>query len=564
MRCSQHLICTRSLLFAECDRRRLYCRPKLGSIDWLQDRSVGSGASGQELVGRPIEEQDCSRTIELIGRLTDRPDHGHPALRADLHVDEYDIDPGLFEPINDCPRVGQCLYLPGSGRQRGSDLVGDPGSVGNYKNGGHRLGTIAVEVDLTFGVVRRSLLLLMGLLFVLSACSSTSQTTVEGGIDVIDVSGPLDARALEFISESIELAADQHKDIVIVQINSKAVLDEEAGFDLAVVLGNPPLPVTVWVGPSPAAAYGLAVDFPKANAHSAIAPGSVLGHREPLILGTGDDETAEIIEAEDTGLDLQPTLRQYIQDLDGEIFIVDEQTVIVETLQPTADGGVTAKNTTFRKPGLMTRFLRLGVTPEAAFFFVTIGLTIAVFEFYALGPGVAAGVATLALIPGVWGLLALPTNWWAVLLLIAAFAILVTGHQRGGLFGLTVIGAVILQVSGMFLIDGGGQIDPRWWLVLLSVLTVLFFFLLAMPTVQRARLSSETVGRDNLIGQSGTALVDFDPDGFVEVSGARWRGTAHREAGISEGDTLTVTGVDGLFLEVEPESAERETSSSDS
>ena len=124
---------------------------------------------------------------------------------------------------------------------------------------------------------------------------------------------------------------------------------------------------------------------------------------------------------------------------------------------------------------------------------------------------------------------------------------------------ITLTGAVALQISGMLLIDGGGQIDPRWWLVLPSVLGALFFFLLAMPTVQRARLSTETIGRTSLIGERGVALVDFDPDGMVEVRGARWRGTAHREAGIGEGDSIEVTGVDGLYLEVDRLVTDRET-----
>ncbi len=116
---------------------------------------------------------------------------------------------------------------------------------------------------------------------------------------------------------------------------------------------------------------------------------------------------------------------------------------------------------------------------------------------------------------------------------------------------MTVTGAILLQMSGMFFVDGAGQIDPRWWLVLPSVLGVLFFFLLAMPTVQRARLSTQTIGRDSLIGNAGRALVEFEPNGLVEVNGARWRATAHREAGIAEGDEITVIGVDGLYLEVE-------------
>lgn len=299
--------------------------------------------------------------------------------------------------------------------------------------------------------------------------------------------------------------------------------------------------------------------MPDLASHAAIAPpDSFLGHLTPAVLGEDVGRSDEEVVAEDTDLDLQPTIRQYLQDLDGATFETAGGPVEVSTLQEFGDG-VTVKTVTLRKPGLATRFFRLAVTPEAAFFFLAIGLTIAVFEFYALGPGVAAGVAVISLILGGWGLLNLPANWWAVALMLLAFLVLVSAYQRGGIVALTALGAVFLQVSGMFLIDGGGQIDPRWWLVLPTVLGVLFFFLLAMPTVQRARLSTETIGRDGLIGESGLALVDFDPDGLVEVRGARWRGTAHREAGIASGDPVEVIGVDGLFLEVDKKSTGRET-----
>jgi membrane-bound serine protease (ClpP class) len=395
----------------------------------------------------------------------------------------------------------------------------------------------------------------LGAVFALAACADPTG----GGIDVVDVSGPLDASALEFVADSIEGAAEVGQELVVVQLNSKAVLDRDAFDRLAALVERPPLPVAVWVGPSPAFAFGAAAELPDLASHAAIAPpDSVLGHYMPAVLGEDVGRSDDEVVAVDSEFDLQPTIRQYLQDLDGVTFETVGGPVEVSTLQEFGDG-VTVKTTTLRKPGLITRFFRLAVTPEAAFFFLAIGLTIAVFEFYALGPGVAAGVAAISLILGGWGLLTLPANWWAVALMLLAFLVLVSAYQRGGITALTALGAVFLQVSGMFLIDGGGQIDPRWWLILPTVLGVLFFFLLAMPTVQRARLSTETIGRDGLIGESGLALVDFDPDGLVEVRGARWRGTAHREAGIASGDPVEVIGVDGLFLEVGKKTTGRET-----
>jgi membrane-bound ClpP family serine protease len=402
--------------------------------------------------------------------------------------------------------------------------------------------------------VRRAVPFVVAFAFALSACAETTG----GGIDVIDVSGPLDASALDFISDSIENGAEIGQELAVVQLDSRAVLDGDAFDRLAELIESPPLPVAVWVGPAPAVAYGAAATLPGLASRAAVAPLSQMGRFQPAILGEDDGRSDEVIPAADTGLPLQPTIRQYLQDLDGTIFQIADGPVEVATIEEFGDG-VTTKTPTFRKPGLGTRFFRLAVTPEAAFFFLVIGLTIAVFEFYALGPGVAAAVAAVSLVLGGWGLVTLPTNWWALALILAAFVVLVAAHQLGGIFGLTLLGAVLLQAGGVFLIDGGGQIDPRWYLVLPSVLGVLFFFLLAMPTVQRARLSTETIGRDSLVGESGVALVDFDPDGLVEVRGARWKGTAHREAGIMRGDPVQVTGVDGMFLEVDRQVTDRET-----
>lgn len=414
--------------------------------------------------------------------------------------------------------------------------------------------TVGSGPVLTSRIVRRSILLAVAAVFALSACAEPTG----GGIDVVDVSGPLDKSALRFISASIEEAAEIGQELSVVQLDSRAVLHGEAFEELADLIATPPLPVAVWVGPAPASVYGAAADLPHLASHAAMAPGTFEGRFAPRILGLDEARSDELIVAEETGLPLQPTIRQYLQDLDGATFLTTEGEVTVSTLRQ-VEGGVTTKDVTFRKPDLGTRFFRLAVTPEAAFFFLAIGLSVAVFEFYALGPGVAAGVAAISLILGGWGMVTLPAAWWALLLLTLAFATLVAAYQLGGIFALTLVGAAALQVSGMFLIDGGGQIDPRWWLVLPTVLGVLFFFLLAMPTVQRARLSTETIGRGGLIGESGVALVDFDPDGLVEVRGARWRGTAHREAGITSGDTIEVTGVDGLYLEVDRLGTDRET-----
>jgi membrane-bound serine protease (ClpP class) len=413
--------------------------------------------------------------------------------------------------------------------------------------------------------LRRSLAVLFFLLIPLAVLAQGN----EPGIDVIDVSGPLDRLAVDFMTDSINEAAASGQSLAVLQINSAAVLDADSLEQLIAVIEDPPLPLAVWVGPAPAVAYGGAALITATPAEAAIAPGSEIGMLDPLVLG--DENLSgftfvdtidpawldEPVPAEESGLDLQPTIRQYLQDLNGTTFDTRDGPVVVETVRPFEDG-VTLEEVTFVRPGLGTRFFRLAVTPEATFFFLVVGLTIVSFEFFAIGPGVAAGVGALSLLLASWGLVNLPVRPWALGLTVLGWTLLTAAYQKGGIVVLTILGAVMLQVGGMWLVDGQGQIDPRWFLILPSVLGALFFFLLAMPTVQRARFSTRTIGRDGLIGEPGVALVDLTPDGMVEVHGARWRATGHREAGITEGSPVVVTGVDGMFLEVEPSGVDRE------
>ncbi|MGH8942095.1 MAG: NfeD family protein [Acidimicrobiia bacterium] len=393
----------------------------------------------------------------------------------------------------------------------------------------------------------RRTLLVAGLFLFVVACSSGGDG--EPGIDVIDVSGPLDASALDFMRISIDEAASSGQVLAVLQVNSPAVLDAEALTALEQVLNSPPLPVAAWVGPAPANANGGIGKIVLDLEHAAISAGSEM-NLAPAIAGE-ETVAGQAMTAEESGLVLWPSIRQYLQDLDGVTFDTATGPVVVETLVPFEDG-VTLREVTFRQPGLATRFWRLAATPEAAFFFLVVGLTIASFEFFAIGPGVAAGVAAVSLLLAGWGIVTLPIKWWALALGVLGWALLTAAYQKGGVLVLTIVGAVMLQVAGSFYVDGSGQIDPRWYLVLPSVLAALFFFLLAMPTVQRARFSTRTIGRDGLIGERGIAVGGFDPDGIVEVKGARWRATAHREAGLTAGSEILVSGVDGMFLEVEP------------
>jgi membrane-bound serine protease (ClpP class) len=413
--------------------------------------------------------------------------------------------------------------------------------------------------------VRR--LFLFGFLFVLIAPSAVAQTD-ERRLDVIDISGVLDNQAVSFLTESIHEAASRGAEAAVIQLDSRAVVADEADFGrLLELVASPPLPVIVWVGPAPAVAYGGAVDLLMAAPIGMAAPGTEVGYAEPAIVTAPHaafsaepevvSDSVLTVENEIHGVvdSVSPAIRQLVVGLDGvEVPFAGGSRQVSTLINNTPDSQVEVSHipVTFHKPGYWARFLRLAVTPEAAFLFLMAGLTVAAFEFYAIGPGIAAAVAAISLFLASYGLATLPLRWWAVAMAVLGWALLTASYQRSGVAAVTALGSILTLGGGLWFVDGAPQISMNPVVTAVIVGVIVLFYTVAMPTVARSRFSTRTIGRDHLIGSQGTALVDFEPDGEVEVHGARWKASAHREARIRQGNPVRITEVDGLVLEVEP------------
>jgi membrane-bound serine protease (ClpP class) len=409
-------------------------------------------------------------------------------------------------------------------------------------------------------------------LLVLPAVSAFAQSD-DRTIEVLEISGPLDDRVAGFVIDSIEAAGDTgNVEVVILQIDSRgAVASEDVLRQLADLVSGPPLPLVAWAGPAPARVQGGMAQIYSLAPLRAAAPEALIGAWYPTIAGSDSDFS--LVEPGDPELVDRLLIAKADEPVPGLVDLVSNDTASVRQLGQLLDGmtvggevlttivpftaddgteGVTLLDTVIRQPGLWDQFLRLASTPEATFFFLAAGLTIAAFEFYAIGPGIASGVAAISLLIAGYGLAVLPFKWWALILTLGSVLLMSISYQLGGVLLLTWLGLIGLTIGGFALGDTGPQIQAGIPGVLMTVAGVAFFFLLAMPTVARSRFSTQTIGREGLIGRRGMAVSALTPDGEVEVEGARWRATSHREAGISQGDAVDVVGVDGWYLEVEP------------
>ena len=388
-------------------------------------------------------------------------------------------------------------------------------------------------------------------------------------VTVIEVSGIIDDALAEFVRGALVREAAAGAQVAILELDSPGATSSEFA-TLIDLLADPPLPVVVWVGPAPARAFGGAGQLLAAASVGAAAPGTVVGHLSPTVAGDADEveplgpvdlyDTAKEVTNPIGGLvdTVEPALAQLVAALDGLTVDVGGREVTLATVvEDVGSEGQPVRSpveTRFLEPGLGVRVLRIGLDPDVAFFLLVFGLGVVVFEFYALGPGVAAGVAVLFLLLGGYGLASMPFRTWALALCLIGVILMAWQFQRTIRPGVgTVAGLAMLIAGGLSLTDAAPQFGPTWWVALMSAAAVAFLFVIAMPAVTKARLSTPAIGRAHLVGRVGMAGDDFvEGSGTALIDGARWRAAAHRESGLVAGDALVVTGVDGIYLLVDP------------
>jgi membrane-bound serine protease (ClpP class) len=115
----------------------------------------------------------------------------------------------------------------------------------------------------------------------------------------------------------------------------------------------------------------------------------------------------------------------------------------------------------------------------------------------------------------------------------------------------SAVGAAGLLVGSLFLYRGGAHLSLL--ALAAGVLGTPLFMVAGMPAMIRARFSTPTIGRQSLVGEMGVALGPVEPEGTVEVRGAPWQARTNRATPIKVGEAIRVVSIDGLLLEVEPE-----------
>ncbi|HEY2469629.1 MAG TPA: nodulation protein NfeD [Terracidiphilus sp.] len=191
------------------------------------------------------------------------------------------------------------------------------------------------------------------------------------------------------------------------------------------------------------------------------------------------------------------------------------------------------------------------VNPNIALLLLVGGALLIYVEFNTPGTIVPGALGTLMVLLGIFALDLLPIRFTAVLLLLAAFALMLLEAKFGGHGVLAVTGIVCLMFGMLTLIAAPipeMRVNP--WVAAGVALGFGGITAFLVRIAIRARRQKAKLGADALIGSEASAMEELAPEGHVLVEGEIWRAVASEPVGA--GTKLRVVGHEQYVLRVAP------------
>ncbi len=465
--------------------------------------------------------------------------------------------------------------------------------------------------------IMKSLSNKLGVIVLLIICgiamTALGESEVSGAVVVLEINGTIGPATGDYIERSLEKANQQQAELVVIRMDTPGGLDTSMRIIIKQIAAST-VPVAGFVAPSGARAASAGTYILYASHIAAMAPGTNLGAATPVQIGglPGGDDNKEETQKEQTEKeeddkdaagkvpggaknrklvnDAAAYLRSLAQmrgrnadwaekavreavSLPAEealrIGVIDlVATDLQDLLRQVHGRTVTVKgrdktlstenaNLVRIEPDWRNRLLSVISNPNIAYVLMLIGVYGLIYEFSNPGAILPGTVGAISLVLALFAFQALPVNYAGVALILIGLALMI-GEAFVPSFGVLGLGGMVAFIIGsVILIDteapGYGISLPL--IVSLAVVTTLTLVLLVGMVIKFSRRPVVS-GGEGLIGARGLAIGGFARDGSVRVHGEVWR--ARTDRSLQEGQSVRVTGREGLTLLVTPASLNEE------
>lgn len=425
----------------------------------------------------------------------------------------------------------------------------------------------------------------------------------------LDVDGTIDPAVDDYLREGIAHAVEIGAEALLIRLDTPGGLVETTRSMVRQELGAP-LPVIVWVAPNGARAGSAGVFVTLAAHVAAMAPGTNIGAATPIFMspaggdaddggggagdGTGrgaaDDnlETMRRKALEDTrafaraiaevrgrpiewiertvteaasstsrealeagAIDLiAATEAELLDALDGRVVTIDGADHQLRTRDATIE------RFDMRLGQQLLHFLAHPVVAQLLLLFSVVAIY---FELSQPGGYVAGILGLVSLILAVISFQILPFDTGGLLLVLLGVGLLIA-EAFLPTHGLLAVGGLVSLVVGSLMLWDTPELTlrphPAFVVTMAAVSGVAVVSIGAL--VFRSQRRPPELGAQAMLGLAGEVVQALEPTGMISVRGELWKAELTPDGRLDPGETVTVTGIEGLTLRVTPADTDNE------
>lgn len=304
-------------------------------------------------------------------------------------------------------------------------------------------------------------------------------------------------------------------DLFIVQYNASDV-NQESILKLGEILESVTIPKAIWVGPNKTE---INAELLKGFDYVGLSPGSLITN---ISYNTNENlfnPKQCLINTCTSTLDQQPSNSSML--VTGEEGIYEGYMIVgsigafieklgMEDITSNLDNSVKIINfdinstsieeIKFIKPSLAERFYISISNPLFTYMFFGLGFALIGLELFAIGPGIMALIGALLISFSSMTFDEFGLNYYGLVIFLISFIMYIKILSRG-YFGLLGIGSFLILHSSCLIMFNNYELKINQFLMFGCSVMLAFFYFIAIPTVIRSRLTTDTSAMSSLSGK---------------------------------------------------------------
>ena len=325
-------------------------------------------------------------------------------------------------------------------------------------------------------------------------------------VNIFEIEGIFSSGHINALERYIEEVEQEENNLLIIQYNASDV-NENSIIELKKILAKIDIPKAIWVGPNKT---DIDISILKNFDYIGLSPGTTITTKEGFNalgeickINSCDDEVAIVTAEEGIYRDylVVGSIGAFVENL-GSQDISSILRPISLSFNLSSDE---IDQIRFIKPSLFERFYISISNPVFTYLFFALGFALIGLELFAIGPGLMAFIGALLISFSSMTFNEYNLSYLGLLIFLASFLLFIKVLSRGYFGSLGLVALLILHSSAIVMFYNY-ELKINHFLLIGASSVIAFFYYIAIPTVIRSRLTTDTSAMSSLVNSEVVLL----------------------------------------------------------